>query len=370
MDKKNKLFSLFSQAQKIPLNEKFLRSFRDNLLNYLKVNPKDEPAAKVALADFSFRFIRTAAGLAALFIIIAGGASALAAKKSLPGDLLYPVKITVEKLRAELVPAGQSKVDFRIQQAYDRIGEIKKLQAETAEKIDPSLLEETSWQFSAHIKDALSQTRALQQEGLMKEADEIHDKLDLSLKIYEQIIKMKPAAEPLLVEHGRKNQNGQRYEVKDAQEELKKDQAETRKKEPASGSNQNLIQEKINSAAKDGQAVEKLIKDNQNRLLNDIASKSEDQLAKTKDELKRAQEKFNKGDFHNAADEVNDATDSLKQSKALIETALIIKEERLKEILPQIDAILQEKPEKQDNRGKNKDNGRDRGNSGSNYGDN
>ena len=62
-----------------------------------------------------------------LLIVISGGTS-LAAERALPGDLLYPVKISVnENIRSAISLSNESKVDWEIDKVERRLEEIEKL---------------------------------------------------------------------------------------------------------------------------------------------------------------------------------------------------------------------------------------------------
>lgn len=344
MTRKNKVNVLFKQARNIPLNEKFLQSFRSNLVDYIKMNPLPLGKKPITVWQiFSLRLIPIT-GVAVFFILLAGGASVNASQKSIPGDFLYSVKLASERLKAALIPEGKSKANFRIEQAYTRIGEIKKLQEKTRgskdqiENANASLLQETSRQFSSHIKDALHESEVFKKEGMVKEAGDIHGKVALSLGVYKEMIKTR-RDESISVHTGKKDEdNG----VKDLQEKIKRESGETRGEEIKNAIDKSIIQEKINSALKDSEEVEKLIEDNKGRILRDITSKAEDTVKKAKDKIQKAQEKLNRGDLDNALDKIDDVFSLLRQSKALIGTALSVEEEKIKEVLPQIDTVLEE----------------------------
>ncbi len=73
--------------------------------------------------------LRYTVSAAAVFSLVAG--TAFASSNAIPGDLLYPVKITTEKVQLSLASSDQSKAVLEAQFARQRIVELQKLAAQT-----------------------------------------------------------------------------------------------------------------------------------------------------------------------------------------------------------------------------------------------
>ncbi|MCP4543980.1 MAG: hypothetical protein GY832_43255 [Chloroflexi bacterium] len=98
---------------------------------------------------FATRFI----GILLSFIIgvgILGGGIVLAANDSLPGDRLYPVKITVEDVRLSLVFAPQDRVSLTLEFVEERVSEIQAL----LESKDP-VSEKAIARMEQHVEQSL-----------------------------------------------------------------------------------------------------------------------------------------------------------------------------------------------------------------------
>lgn len=90
---------------------------------------------------------RRLAGLAATLIASAGAVSLVASSASaLPGDMLYPVKRTVESVELNLHRSDSNRGAFQLAQASERLAEARKLSAESA---SPELITEALDSFSS-----------------------------------------------------------------------------------------------------------------------------------------------------------------------------------------------------------------------------
>lgn len=89
---------------------------------------------------------RRIAALAATLIASAGAVSLVASSASaLPGDMLYPVKRTVESVESTLHRSDSNRGAFQLAQASERLAEARKLSAENA---SPQLITEALDSFS------------------------------------------------------------------------------------------------------------------------------------------------------------------------------------------------------------------------------
>lgn len=364
----NKTKALFEQALKFSLNDKFLQFFRKDLADYVKMNPAP-PIKGRFFRGLSFSFgVVPATAAVMIFILLSGWVGAFASPKSVPGDMLYPIKIAQERLRAVFIQAGKPKADFRIKQAYTRVNEIKDLQKrtdQTAKKTEDKnadLVEATSRQFSAHLENALGQTRSLKEKNKLQEASEVNERLAMSLKFYKKILeKEAEKKEPEISGPGDMNKTKKSFEIntiikatEDFQTKAAKEQAEVKKQEADNFSPKNdEILEKITSAAGAIEEIEALI---QARATSQaVISQAKDDLEKARSRLGEAREKFAKADINGAFDKTQDVFEITRKVRAFIETALMIEQEKPDEALSQIKDILLDETESQsENKGKDK----------------
>lgn len=125
----NELKSLLELSSNIrPVNVTPTPEFRRRLQNQLFDEPKPVTGTggegKPGLFIFQLPVKAVTAGLLA-FVILAGGAgSAYASQSSLPGDLLYPVKIGMENIQVAITRDPEEKAYLYLKIAERRINEI------------------------------------------------------------------------------------------------------------------------------------------------------------------------------------------------------------------------------------------------------
>ncbi len=112
------------------------------------------PVAQSPYFFFSHQFRMSMAGL--LFFVIAGGGGvSAAAQGALPGDVLYPVKISInEKVEVALAPDAAAKSVVEVKLAERRVAEAKTLSAQG--KFDAKTADTLSADFDAHAAQAIA----------------------------------------------------------------------------------------------------------------------------------------------------------------------------------------------------------------------
>lgn len=101
---------------------------------------------------------RVSAVLALIFVLILGSSVTTAwADRSLPGDILYSVKITTEKVQISLTPDKEAKTKLKVEFAGKRIQEAKQISQKNDQSVE---------QKAANIKNSLENYK-----GSIKEVD-------------------------------------------------------------------------------------------------------------------------------------------------------------------------------------------------------
>ena len=119
------------QNYPVPHHRGFFVSLKYKLDEYMDYNPiREDPVYAGRVNLFLHRFKYMVPALIALLIIFSGGGVALAARGTLPGDILYPMKILSEDLRSTftLRPEAQAKLQIRF--TLERIEELEKILGE------------------------------------------------------------------------------------------------------------------------------------------------------------------------------------------------------------------------------------------------
>ena len=132
-------------------------AMRAYLLEYRSMKPMPPEfhrAARPPGGIFPALFARPAALIGAVaFLFATGGGVAFAAEGSLPGDVLYPVKVgVVEKVEGALAVTAEAKANFEITLANRRLTEAETLA--TKGRLSPDEADELAARFTADTENA------------------------------------------------------------------------------------------------------------------------------------------------------------------------------------------------------------------------
>jgi hypothetical protein len=127
MRKKNDVKSMLRSAGRSPVDEQFLRSLREDLAKYLELNPPAPVLEGTYIpATAGSWFGRVAFGLSVgVFVAVLVSGAVAASVGSLPGNILYPVKLAAEDVRVAAAFGAKEKADLRIGFVWERLNEIQ-----------------------------------------------------------------------------------------------------------------------------------------------------------------------------------------------------------------------------------------------------
>lgn len=147
--------------------------------------PKESP---YFIFSFQFMQARVLAPLAVFLVVFAGGSTAAAAQGALPGDVLYPIKISVnEAIKVALATTPVARAEVSAELAVRRVEEAEvlasrgELTQETGEKLAAN--------FEAHAEDANVLAREVEEQDPAA-AESLRTKLDSSLSAHGEILAM------------------------------------------------------------------------------------------------------------------------------------------------------------------------------------
>lgn len=114
----------------------------------------------------------------ALLVIIGVGfvGTSLAAARSLPGDLLYPVMVYVNEPIGAVFLSGDERVQYEIERAQKRVDEVTKLAVEN--RLSPAVREQVVAALDVHVSRVKEEVNVLAQEGEFKSAIEFTNSLE------------------------------------------------------------------------------------------------------------------------------------------------------------------------------------------------
>ena len=125
--------------------------------------------------------------LAVLLFISLGESLSLAAKYSLPGDILYPIKIGLnERIESAVTIGLEQKAEIKVKHLDTRLAEAEKL--DTANKFDGDRKTEVEIQFKKSIKNTLTHINTLKASGNADNAIKVSSNVETSLQKHKKIV--------------------------------------------------------------------------------------------------------------------------------------------------------------------------------------
>jgi hypothetical protein len=152
---KHPLNNLRDAAEHIRLSDQEKSLVRAHLVKMVRLSEAQaRPKQPVATPYFFFfSFQRLAMPMAVLLIVALGGTTTYAAQGSLPGGVLYPVKIYVnENIQEALAVSEKAKVSFHTSVAEERLMEAEALASEG--KLDAQTSSNIEANFNDHVAKA------------------------------------------------------------------------------------------------------------------------------------------------------------------------------------------------------------------------
>ncbi|MDD5710808.1 MAG: DUF5667 domain-containing protein [Candidatus Colwellbacteria bacterium] len=185
---KNKTKSLFQGADKMTLTDKEKEGVKYIINAYIDTHP-----VRVGLLE-RIREQRSARKsklrimpLALALLLTFSGGTALAASGSLPGDLLYPVKVGInEQLRGAIAFTSEAQANYQGDLAARRIAEMEQLAAEG--KLGADIKEKAEARFEKHSEKTLDLIEKLEAKGNFKAAAAVSSRFEASLEAHEELI--------------------------------------------------------------------------------------------------------------------------------------------------------------------------------------
>ena len=185
---KNVLSNIQKEARKIALTSDERESMRLRLEGVIQAEhlTRGEGGGLSPSPYFSYVTPRSAVPALVLIIVIGGGGVSYAAEGTLPGDLLYPVKITVnESVRGALAFSAESKAAWHATAAERRMEEVETLADRGA--LSPEVRSKLEANFEDHAQRIEGIVDAAEAEDPVRAAD-IRTRFTSSLAAHASVI--------------------------------------------------------------------------------------------------------------------------------------------------------------------------------------
>jgi hypothetical protein len=175
--------SFLRQSKNTPLGQsdrEFLATLRGELVHNMKIYPPVETRSPFFSAFSGMLLLPVSA---ALILILVVGGTAFASQNSLPGDVLYPVKILTEEITVATSLTPQARSQARLSIASQRVQEASKLTERNTDKGNSnteefhsamqSVMNNFDQQVSASLNEGRKLSKKKDSEGALRIANDV-----------------------------------------------------------------------------------------------------------------------------------------------------------------------------------------------------
>ncbi|MBI4426911.1 MAG: hypothetical protein HY569_00275 [Candidatus Magasanikbacteria bacterium] len=237
--------------------------------------------------------------IAAIVLAFSGGAAA-AAESSLPGDILYPVKVKInEEVKSAFSLSAEAKAAWDARRAERRLEEAEKLAV--ADKLTAPTSEQLAERFHKYAEKMEARLERLEESGKLSPAqvDDLKTNFEASLKAHAEVIAQmqeRERARLLAVRDALRDQASSTIRLRLEREEKlvsAGDESTTSTRREAAEGRRNAAVNKIAE-------VEKFINDNSNKVTAEVKAEAVAKLDEAKAELAEGGKDLAEGRFGEA----------------------------------------------------------------------
>ena len=189
-DNENK--NIFDAATGVHLTEKERAVIRRAISAYVLEHPKQsederEPEHRAWFVSWNMLSRPLPAALLSMFLISAGGSVSFAAERSLPGDTLYPVKISFnENIQLALAFSDEAKAELEAERVERRLQEAEVLMQRSS--FTQQARVDAEERFDVQAKRARSRISNLEENGKLQAAAELSSNFEAALRVHGRIL--------------------------------------------------------------------------------------------------------------------------------------------------------------------------------------
>lgn len=183
----NKIEQLLTDAGKaIHLDAAAKKTSRKHLEVFLFSNPIQDKTP-VPHAILSLHTFLRAMPIVLIATLLLGGGLSLAAGPSLPGDTLYPMKVSItERVQSFLTLSDDAKNQLQVKFAERRLSEAEQLSAKA--RLEAKAFAKLEDRFQAHVGRTNQRIAELETEGDFQAAAQLSSKLEAVLKAHDRVL--------------------------------------------------------------------------------------------------------------------------------------------------------------------------------------
>lgn len=188
-EEKDILNTIIKKAKEVKLSDTERTALFSRVDSFVRQNPilaSKSVQNDVTWFSYIFSNYGRAVSFALVVFVVLGGSTSFAAQDTLPGNLLYPVKVSINEGIKSLFVSRANKAAFEASRAVLRLQE-----AETLAKngmLSPQAQIQVENNFNAHVSEVQKSIQQYQDSGELKKAFDASSNLELSLKKQEQVL--------------------------------------------------------------------------------------------------------------------------------------------------------------------------------------
>ncbi len=190
-----KLTQFITDLQKFSLTESEFTAIKMRLTDYADFHIVRIPSSdrlSVSEGSWFYKFVTSKKYMnmkiyiaaAILVALVVGAGTSFAAEKSLPGDILYPIKVNItENIKGAFTFGTKAKAEWNAQRAFRRLEEVERLAAQG--KFDRNARTEVESHFEKHIQDFREYAG---QDAVASSSMELYAGLEKTLYAHENVL--------------------------------------------------------------------------------------------------------------------------------------------------------------------------------------
>lgn len=189
---KNRFKHIINEAKRSTLQKEEKSQIRETLFSFMQEHPVRNGQIirhRYQNPNIWMSMLLRPAIVALLLVFVVGGGVGYAAEKSLPGDLLFSVKVNInEEIHGLFVFSEEAKANWQIERVERRLKETEKLALQ--DRLNKQTNETITSNFENHVNSASGHIAALEAQGNLLIAEDLNSRLESSLIAHEKVFQV------------------------------------------------------------------------------------------------------------------------------------------------------------------------------------